>query len=459
MILETDRIREWTKTIPNKGLLRYYMAGNLERILVVGPKALNEILVTKVYEFPKPESLRLKLLRFTGNGILLAEGDEHKLQRRGLLPSFSYRHIKNLYPIFWEKAVEMADAIEKQQPPRSNGTVVQISDWAGRVTLDMIGLAAIGRDFNAVHDPATEFHQQYDKLRMRPSTWTRILILISMLTIGFKGFFRLPTKWNRESMAAANYIRAYARQIVEDKKETSQGGEDDAQEKDIASLAMASGAFSEENMVDQMITMLVAGHETVAASLQWAVYALGKHAEMQTLLREEIRTHFASSSNITAAQVDSLSYLNAFCNEVLRFYPPVPSTVREANIDTSLAGMFIPKGTSLLILPGATNLDKDRWGSDAEEFSPDRWLGDGRANSGGADSNLANLTFLAGPRGCIGQSFAKSELLCLVAVLVGRFRVELEDPDKKLEINRSISATPKDGVMARLIHLEGWRGK
>lgn len=86
MVLETDRIREWTKTIPNKGLLRYYMAGNLERILVVGPKALNEILVTKVYEFPKPESLRLKLLRFTGNGILLAEGDEHKVL--GSLPIY-----------------------------------------------------------------------------------------------------------------------------------------------------------------------------------------------------------------------------------------------------------------------------------------------------------------------------------------------------------------------------------
>lgn len=353
----------------------------------------------------------------------------------------------------------MVDAIEKQQLPGSNSTVVQISDWAGRVTLDMIGLAAIGRDFNAVDDPTTEFHQQYDKLRMRPSTWTRILILISMLTIGFKGFFRLPTKWNRESMAAASYIRGYARQIVGDKKEKSQRSEDDVQDKDIASLAMASGAFSNENMVDQMITMLVAGHETVAASLQWAVYALGKHAEIQTRLRQEIRTSLASSSDMTAAEVDSLAYLNAFCNEVLRFYPPVPSTVREANVDTSLAGIFIPKGTSLLILPGATNLDKDRWGSDAEEFSPDRWLGDGRANSGGADSNLANLTFLAGPRGCIGQSFAKSELLCLIAVLVGRFRVELEDPDKKLEINRSISATPKDGVMARLTRLEGWRGK
>ncbi|MCJ1306636.1 hypothetical protein MMC25_000279 [Agyrium rufum] len=221
---------------------------------------------------------------------------------------------------------------------------------------------------------------------------------------------------------------------------------------------MASGTFAGERMVDQMITFLVAGHETIAASLQWAVYALSKHPDMQIRMREEIYKNAPSyTGTVTAAEVDSMPYLSAFCNEVLRFYPPVPSTVREARIDTSLDGVFIPKGTTLLIVAGATNLDTERWGPDAGEFNPERWMGEGRANSGGSDSNLANLTFLAGPRGCIGQSFAKSELLCLVAVLAGRFRIELQDPDKKLEIARAISAAPSDGVMASLIPLNRWR--
>jgi cytochrome P450 len=455
MGLEYDRAREWTRTIPNNGLIRYYMAANIERVLVVGQEALSEILVSKVYDFPKSESLRIKLLRFTGNGILLAEGDEHRMQRRGLLPSFAFRNIKNLYPVFWTKAVEMADALETQMSSGSKDTVVQISDWAGRVTLDIVGLAAMGRDFDAVRDPHAEFHKKYDKLRMKPTTFTRLMILFSMLTVGFKAYFALPTKWNRESKESADYIRRYARQIVEDTKKEK--GESSAQRKDIASLAMASGVFSDENMVDQMITFLVAGHETIAASLQWAVYALCKHPDMQTRLREEIRVHLSTSSEstVTAADIDSLPYLNAFCNEVLRYYPPVPSTVREARVDTSLAGTFIPKGTTLLILAGATNLDKARWGPDAEEFNPDRWLREGRANSGGSDSNYANLTFLAGPRGCIGNSFARSELLCLVAVMVGRFRMELKDPKKELEIVRAISAAPKDGAVVRLTRMEG----
>ena len=76
----TDLIRKWTEDVPNKGLIRYYMGGNVERIVVTGPQALNEVLVSKVYDFPKSESLRAKLLRFTGNGILLAEGDDHKVK-------------------------------------------------------------------------------------------------------------------------------------------------------------------------------------------------------------------------------------------------------------------------------------------------------------------------------------------------------------------------------------------
>jgi len=380
------------------------------------------------------------------------------------MPSFAYRHIKNLYPIFWSKSVEMADAIEKQlQSSSSKDTVIQVRGWAARVTLDIIGLAGMGHDFGSIQDPDNKFCQKYEKLRFEPTTLTRWIVLISMLTVGFKRIFQLPTKWNMESKEAAEYIRVVARQIVQEKKEKLQRG--DIQGIDIASIALTSGVFSDENLVDQMITFLVAGHETVASAMQWAIYALCKHPEMQARLREEIRSHLPATIRskdgkdpqpATAAEVNSLPYLNAFCNEVLRFYPPVPSTVREASKDTSILGSFIPKGTVMLIVSGATNLNQELWGPDAEEFNPDRWIGEGRANSGGANNNYSFLTFLHGPRGCIGQSFAKSELACLVAVLAGRFQMELQDPMKKLEITKAITASPKDGVMAKLTRLEGW---
>ena len=105
------------------------------------------------------------------------------------------------------------------------------------------------------------------------------------------------------------------------------------------------------------------------------------------------------------------------------------------------------------------NLNEEFWGPDAGTFNPDRWLDPdtGRANNtGGATNNYAMLTFLQGPRGCIGQGFAKAELACLVAAMVGKFAMELVDPDKKVEVRKGPTVYPSDGVMARFTVLEGW---
>ena len=361
----------------------------------------------------------------------------------------------------------MADAFESEiRESTTKDKTVQIRDLATRATLDIIGLAGMGRDFGSIQDPENEFHHKTKSLRPKPNNVTKWIVLITSLTIGADKLFKLPMKWNDASREAAQYIRETARQIVREKREEQR--QEKTRGRDIASVALGSGVFTGENLVDQMITFLVAGHETLATSVQWAVYALCQHPEMQARLRKEVRSRLpptiiasrdgkaAPPQPATSSEIDALPYLNAFCNEVLRFYPPVPSTVRKARKDTSIVGSFIPKGTVLLLVPGATNLNKQMWGPDAEEFDPERWMGEGRANNGGARNNYANLTFLQGPRSCIGQSFAKSEFACLIAVLAGRFQMELEDPFKKVEVIKSISASPKDGIMARLTRVEGW---
>jgi len=209
-----------------------------------------------------------------------------------------------------------------------------------------------------------------------------------------------------------------------------------------------------------MMTFLAAGHETTATALQWAIYALCKHPDIQRRLRDEVRANLPSISNesppVSASAVDGLSFLSAFCNEILRFYPPVPLTIRQAAYDTTVLGSPIPKGTIMLFSADIINRSKEYWGPDADEFKPDRWLGPGRAKNGGASSPYAFMTFIHGPRSCIGQSFAKGELACLVAVMVGRFQMELKDPNAKQEIRWGITRRPKDGVQVKLTVLEGW---
>ncbi|MCJ1397454.1 hypothetical protein MMC11_000647 [Xylographa trunciseda] len=457
---------EWTNSVPNDGLLRYTSLLNSERILVTGAKALGEVLVTKNYDFVKPSGIREGIGKILGVGILLAEGEEHKTQRRHLMPAFAYRHIKDLYPIFWAKSTELVQALSThvkeeaakagQEKDLSSTAVVALATWMSRATLDIIGVAGMGQDFNSLEDPETELYITYKKI-FQPSKAARMIGLASMF-IPIQLLRMLPLKRNDEILAASEVIKGVSRNLIRSKqrKMAQEKGRADV---DILSVALESGGFSEEDLVNQMMTFLAAGHETTATSMQWALLTLCKHPEMQTRLREEVRANLPSPDDTTtkmsAEILDRLPYLHAVCNEVLRVYPAVPMTRRVADHDTSIVGQFIPKGTNIFLSPAAVNKSIDLWGADALEFNPDRWLGSG-TNNGGASSNYALLTFLHGPRSCIGQAFAKAEFACLLAAMVGRFELELVDKDAPIEVQTGITARPKGGLSLRTRVLEGW---
>ncbi|KAL2870454.1 cytochrome P450 [Aspergillus lucknowensis] len=466
-VLQTpfQQMLNWIKTVPNNGLLRYYMVGNMERVLLTTPKVLSELLVQNAYEYEKPEMMRRSLGRIAGkHGVLLAEGLEHKRHRKNLMPAFSYRHIKDLYPTFWVKSVEMVKSIEKDLRARRSGedNVVQIRNWASRATLDIIGLAGMNRDFGSLADPKNELAEQYHRVLLEAPLWLQLLFAAAFIMGNVKPIQALPVQRNRDIAEGRNYVRQVAQKLIREKKEQIKHNPEESElGKDILSVSVNSGMFTDEELIDQMMTFLAAGHETTSTALQWSIYALCKHPDVQTRLREEIRARLPpisvdSPQPITAATLDSLPYLHAVCNEVLRFHPSVPITFRDTPHDTTLAGTFIPKGTQLTISPEVINHDPDLWGPDADKFNPERWLGPGRANTGGAGSNYAFMTFLHGPRSCIGQGFAKAELACLVATTVGRFHIELKDPNAKLEVKRSATISPMDGVLAKLTPLEGW---
>lgn len=378
------------------------------------------------------------------------------------MPAFAYRHIKDLYPVFWAKGMEMVNLIQQdlEQRKSTDDNTVQIRNWASRATLDIIGVAGMDHDFDSLHDPFNALSTSYNKIFVSPNLVTKILIVLGMLLGDVNFFQKLPTKTNKDVNKGGKVVRDVARQMIRQKKAKME--DPDAKTGvDIISVAMQSGTFDEEHLVDQVMTFLGAGHETTATAMQWAVYALCKNPDVQTRLREEIRANLPpistdSPPSVDAAAIDNVPYLNAVCNEVLRFHPSVPTTLRVAVKDTTLAGKPIPKGTFLILSPEILNHMEDFWGPDADKFNPERFMGQGKANTGGAASNYAFLTFLHGPRSCIGQGFAKSELACLLAATVGRFRMELKYPDAKLEVREGATVSPKDGVLAKLTPLEGW---
>lgn len=457
--------------------------------MVVAPEALAEVLTTKSYQFKKPDTLVTGLKRIAGNGILLAEGERHKLQRKTLLPAFAYRHIKELYGPMWEIAsfavTSLTEAAATSSKVDEQSYTVDVAEWTSKVTLDIIFVTGIGQNIDSVRNQDAKYKtlQKTYKAVFSQSSQDFLLFLLRIWVLPGWVFPYVPLKRNIELGQAAQTLREICRDLILQKKSDLESELADGTEKDILTVALSYGGFTEDELIEQLLTFLAAGHETTATSLTWACYALCKNPEMQTRLRDEIRAHLPSPSQSSSVNTEGLAtiidnhmpYLQAICQEVLRYFAPVPMTFREAAVDTTINGTPIPAGTHLAICVRATNHDLSLWGDDANVFNPDRYLsqpkqehvdpldddghGEISKRNVGTRSNYATLTFLHGPRSCIGQSFARSEMAILLAILVGRFEFEFADEElrdeTKLKLRRGATNRPV-GLRLKLKPVEGW---
>lgn len=166
---QAEMYRVWSEKIPNDGIIRYLGMFNSEILLVVSPKGLAEVLVQRPYEFIKPPGMVSGISKILGVGVFLAEGEEHKKQRKDLMPAFAFRHIKELYPVFWSKSCELVQAVKLHSENGSHDSdkpsaSIDVKDWANRATFDIIGLAGLGRDFDSLKNPDNELICTYKKI-------------------------------------------------------------------------------------------------------------------------------------------------------------------------------------------------------------------------------------------------------------------------------------------------------
>ncbi|KAL8665282.1 MAG: hypothetical protein Q9202_002333 [Teloschistes flavicans] len=376
------------------------------------------------------------------------------------------KHVQNLYPMFWDKSRELIAAIiaskgESHNSEADESICVEVNRWASRATLDIIGQGGFGQSFNAIQDPDNAISRTYRSL-FRPDWRGQILGVLGFL-LPVRVVELLPFLRNDQMKQTSEFIRRVCQDAIDAKRQKPKS--DMEGERDILSVAMDSGVFSDEELVDQMMTFLAAGHETSASAVTWAIYLLAKHPNIQSRLRDELTQSplphpsddSISAPVVTADTIEKLTYLNAVCREVLRLFPPVSITIRVAVRDTSICDQPIPQGTTIMIPPWAVNASPALWGDDAGIFNPERWLvanekaalGDSKGGGGGG-TNYNFLTFLHGPRSCIGQTFAVGELKCLVAAWVGAFDTGLKDPEFVPVVKGGITAKPKDGLHVRV---------
>lgn len=269
-------------------------------------------------------------------------------------------------------------------------------------------------------------------------------------------FRHLPLARWRQIRTAVQYMRRVcAKSIHEAKYRIEKGGDTKAQSVDILSVALRSQTFVEEEMIDQLMTFLAAGHDTTASTLSWIMFNLCKHPEVQDRLRAEIEEKVSSLGDDVPEVIDDIPYLEAVCNETLRLYPTIAISYRHSLVPTTITGCTIPSRTRVVNTPWVVNRNTEAWGANAEAFDPDRWLeksNDGKVRLGNGGANLYDFsTFNWGPRHCIGEQFARAVLRMILISLVRKFEWRMSAEDiANVKKDFGVVMKPAGGLMVEL---------
>ncbi|KUI64940.1 Cytochrome P450 72A14 [Cytospora mali] len=466
-------VKPKSRTIKHNGVFRFLGLFNCERIVVCAPEGLAEVL-TRVNDFIQPIHLSFIAQQVLGPGVVLVNGEEHKRQRRLLLPSFAMKHIRAQQPIYWSKAVEATEKLMSHVSDTANphsdsfSDRIEIGELAGYTALDVISKAALGVDFEAIANPDSHLIQNYRTV-FEPTRMFQIFSVLKFI-IPPKVVDRLPVKHNTEVRNAAKVVRDVCRTTLREKRERYRLG--DLHDSDIISALIRdrNKELEEDDVVTQMMTMLGAGHETVSVAMTWAMYELCRNPDWQAKLRAEVRTKLPSpraAGRVPQAEdleIENMPLLNAFCHEVIRYWPPIPMIMRTAANDTTIMGNFVPATTKVILSVTGINRSPDLWGPDGSRFNPNRWYDEEKDkydSTGGANTKYAHMSFIHGGRDCLGRNFAKAEMLTVIACWVGRFEWNLSD-ERDMDERRvplsggSFSSKPLHGVWCKAKAVPGW---
>ncbi|KAL0581732.1 hypothetical protein V5O48_000314 [Marasmius crinis-equi] len=426
-------------------------------IVVVVDSTAAQYIFQNAYTYVKAPAFRPLMAKLLGPGIVWAEGDEHRRQRKLIAPAFrspilscietlnaddtriySTGAIQGMFDDIYSSAEKTADRlsshITSSDATKGHNLVMNIIPYISDCTLDIIGRIGFNYDFEAGESP---------EAKKIDASWHEDVILGR----SFGGFFapillqicpwvtKLPIPALQTDGATKMITTKLAGDMYDDPHRTGRG-------KDILSLLKEVESdgeveMSRETLLSNIATLLMVGHETSAGTVSYTLLELARDKRVQTKLREELR----QAGTLTYDNVQSLEYLDAVVKEGLRLHPSSPRTERVALQDD-----VIPLGRPILAREGRTmdalpvkagqvfhvsfkalNVDPEVWGDDAEVFKPERWvvaggLPDPSELPRGPWTNVAS--FCDGPRGCIGWRLAVLEMKVIIAMLIRRFEFE-----------------------------------
>ncbi|MDP2316268.1 MAG: cytochrome P450 [Pseudomonadota bacterium] len=337
------------------------------------------------------------------NGLLTNDGDDWRRRRKLIQPAFRQERIR----AYSRLVPELADRLVDRW---TEGETRDIHADMSGFTLDIVTRALFGRD---VSDRAAQVGEALDVWMRR---YENPLVFVA------PWLDHLPTRFNRRLRRGHANLEAVVRQLIAEARAESGQAEGTDLLSTLVRLQDEEGrGLTDEELRDEVITLLLAGHETTSNVLAWTWMLLSRSPGARRALDEELGAVLGGRAP-AYDDIGRLPYVEAVVKESMRLYPPAWQLGRDAVEDVTLGGYAIPKGANIFIAPVAIHRDA-RWFPEPEAFRPERWL-DGSTT---ALPRGAWLPFGAGPRICIGGTFAMMELVLAVATIARRVRLELAE--------------------------------
>ena len=385
------------RVIPEETLRVPYLKGPGNIHWVMDPDAITEMLIPRAKAFPKSVFTKNIIGSAVGKGMILAEGEAWREQRRRYAPLFAARHLPMVSEVFARTGMEMAGRLVAHPGRVDMGEAIQ------EATLSDI--SQIMFSGSGVVDPAV--------VREGLRRYTAYISHVSLFDLmGLPKW--LPRRgWLRSSVPVTS-MRALARQVIEGRRALKRAEPEDFL--DLMIAALDADKEDIETTVDNLLTFVVAGHETAANTMAWGFYLNALFPKMQDRIRAEIRA-VRPSGPLRLEDIERMPLLSAHVNETLRLYPAAAFSARDATEDSEVGPYRFKKGDAIF-LPFYILHRHELWWEEPGAYKPERFLGE-KPRRG------QFLPFGDGPRICIGAPYSEAEMRILVGSVLRDVRLSL----------------------------------
>nr|BAK09392.1 cytochrome P450 [Postia placenta] len=423
-------------------------------VLVLGdPLGITHILQKKVYDYPHSEVVRPRVARLLGQGLGWVEGEaEHKRMRHMVSPSFSHENIKAMSQDIAVASVQVIDNLTLEVQGSSDGALINVLDWTAKATLNVIGRVVFLHDFQGGNSDDAQLILNARRRGVGPVLQYAGFLTL-MLLRRFPILNKLPISAIQSQGLAKTVIQSgVAHEMI--RRNEALVANKQLQQKDLLTRllsAHSTGKLSHEELLEQISTFVVSGHETTTQTLGFTVFELARHPVVQERLRTELAElgHEPTYDDFQAR----LPYLDAVLKETLRLYPGLPymeRTAIRADVIPLREPVRLSSGeliSALPVLPGQVVLIPiiaiqrlDAVWKDADTFRPDRWLHDLPPSEALCTGWANTLAFSDGPRSCIGIRLAIYQYKVILTQMMDRFRFVDSGADIMLKVSSSLQA-------------------